>query len=257
MAPFTNKVILITGAGSGLGRELAVTLAGQGAAIAAIDLHPEPLLELASALPGRSVAWAVADVALREELHKACAHLVDKLGPVDVLIANAGIGVENSAFAFRAADFEAQVRVNLLGVAYSVEAVLPGMLARRAGHIVGISSLASFRGIPRMLGYCASKSGLNAFLEGLRAELRPRQVDVSIICPGWIRTGLTSHLDLAREDLMELPYAAGRIARAIRRRRPFYAFPPGTAWRLRLMRWLPSAASDWLIRRALGRVVWR
>lgn len=250
MSSFANRVALVTGAGGGLGRQLALLLAGEGAAIAGIDLRPEPLVALAAELPGKPFAWAVADVTDRLALAKAVSQVRSQLGPVDLLIANAGIGIENSALAFRAEDFEAQVRVNLIGVANSVEAVLPGMIERRQGHLVGMSSLASYRGLPKMLGYCASKSGLNALLEGLRIELKPFGIAVSIICPGWIRTPMTAHVSVPASEMMELPDAANRILSAIRSGRSFYAFPPRTARRARLMHWLPSGLSDWLLHRA-------
>src|SRR5438445_7986947 len=170
---FANRVVLVTGAGSGLGRQLVLLLAEEGAAVAGIDLKPEPLAALAAELAGKPFAWAVANVTDRLALAKAVSQISGQLGPIDLLIANAGIGIENSALPFRAEVFEDQVRVNLIGVANSVEAVLPGMIERRHGRLVGISSLASYRGLPKMLGYCASKSGLNGLLEGLRAELKP------------------------------------------------------------------------------------
>ena len=250
MAFFTNRVVLITGAGNGLGRRLAVILAGEGASVAGIDLQAEPLAELAAELSGKSFAWATADVTDRVALNRAVAQLSSQLGPVDLLIANAGIGIENSGVNFSAETFEAQVRVNLIGVANSVAAVLPGMIERRRGHLVGMSSLASYRGLPRMLGYCASKSGLNALLEGLRAELQPFGITVTTICPGWIRTALTANVALPSSQVMELPQAAQRIVTAIRQRRTFYAFPPAIAWQVRLLHWLPGGLSDRLTRRA-------
>jgi NAD(P)-dependent dehydrogenase (short-subunit alcohol dehydrogenase family) len=244
MGAFANQVVLITGAGSGIGKQLALDLAQEGAAIAAIDLQPEPLTALAAELPGKPVAWAVGDVTDRALLKDAVTQVSKQLGPIDVLIANAGIGMENSALAFRAEDFEAQIRVNLIGVANSVEAVLPGMIERRQGHLVGISSLASYRGLPKMLGYCASKSGVNALLEGLRVELKPLGIHVTTICPCWIKTPLTANVKVPPEELMELPVAARHIVDAIRRRRPFYAFPPASVRRVRLLRWLPCGLSD-------------
>jgi NAD(P)-dependent dehydrogenase (short-subunit alcohol dehydrogenase family) len=145
---------------------------------------------LAAELPGSRFASAVGDVTDREALGKAVMQLREKLGPVDIVVPNAGIGLENPAVPFSAADFEAQIRVNLLGVANTVEAVLPEMLERKRGQIVGISSLASYRGLPHMLGYCASKSAVNALMEGMRVELKPHGINVTIICPGWIRTPL-------------------------------------------------------------------
>src|SRR6185295_15853262 len=107
---------------------------------------------------GRRIATIVADVT-RDDLPTAIADLERQLGPTDTLIANAGIGIETSARRLVAADFERVISVNLIGVANSVAAVLPGMLARERGHLVAMSSLASLCGIPKMLAYCASKSG--------------------------------------------------------------------------------------------------
>jgi len=252
MDEFSGRVALITGAGGGLGRQLALTLAGAGAAIAAVDLAAEPLAKLAESLPGKPVAWSVADVTDRAALAAAVHDLVGRLGPVDLLFANAGIGLETSALEFRAADIEAQVRVNLIGVANSVEAVLPGMLERQRGHLVGISSLASYRGLPKMAGYCASKAGLNALLDSLRLELQPHGIAVTTICPGWIRTPLTANIRVPQPYLLEVEDAARRIVEAVRQRRPFYAFPPPAARRVRLLRWLPSGLSDWALRRVLA-----
>jgi NAD(P)-dependent dehydrogenase (short-subunit alcohol dehydrogenase family) len=253
MGAFSNRIVLVTGAGSGLGRQLALTLAAEGAAIAAVDLKPEPLDALAAELHNHPFAWAVADVTDRSALRPAVEKLQERLGPVDLLIANAGIGRETSALDFRGEDFEAQIRVNLIGVANSVEAVLPGMLQRRRGHLAAISSLASYRGLPFMAGYCAGKAGVNSLMEALRAELRPYNIDVTTICPGWIRTPLTENIRVDKPHLMEVDFAARRIVEAIRKRRPFFAFPPPVVRRLRLLRWLPCRLSDWLINRLVRR----
>jgi short-subunit dehydrogenase len=141
--------------------------------------------------------------------------------------------------------------VNLLGVANSVAAVLPGMLQRRRGHLVAISSLASYRGLPLMAGYCASKAGVNALLDALRVELRPHGISVTTICPGWIRTPLTANVRVPMRGMMEVDAAARQIARAIRRRVPFFAFPRSGVWPVRLLRWLPSGVSDWLVTRLM------
>src|SRR5438874_55068 len=77
-------------------------------------------------------------------------------------------------------------------------------LGRRQGHIVGMSSLASYRGLPRMLGYCASKAGLNSLLEGLRVELRERGISVTTICPSWIRTPLTAHVNVPQSAMLDV-----------------------------------------------------
>jgi short-subunit dehydrogenase len=245
----TGQVAFITGAGSGLGRQLALVLAEEGIAIEAIDLQAEGLETLASELQarGKPVAWEVADVTDAVALQKAVQALEARLGPVDLLIANAGVGTETSALHFDAAAFAAIIQVNLIGVANSIAAVLPGMLARGRGHLVAISSMASYRGLPSLAGYCASKAGVNALMEALRVQVRPRGIWTTTVCPGWIRTPMTEQLRL-RVPMLEVDDAARRIVRAIRGKRAFVAFP----WRIRcqvaLMRWLPAGISDWMLR---------
>lgn len=246
---FAKQVVLITGAGNGIGRELARQLVAAGAVIAAVDWEAEALQTLAAEVPAKSLAWAVADVTDRPALLAAVADLENQLGPVDWLIANAGIGRETSALHWRGEDLEAQIRVNLLGVIHSVEAVLPGMLARRRGHLAVMSSIASLRGLPRMLGYCASKAAVNALFDGLRVELQPYGITTTTICPGWMRTRMTAPIAARLPELLEVSEAARRIIAALRRRQPFLAFPAGDAWRLRLLRCLPTRWADWLVAR--------
>src|SRR5262245_8695460 len=244
MSSFANQNILITGAGSGLGRQLALMLAAEGASILAVDLKPDSLEALRKDLGGTRHAWSVADVTDVAALRHAAKDLEQRVGPVDVLIANAGIGRETSADNFRAEDVEAQVRVNLIGVANSIDAVLPTMLARGRGHIVAISSLASYRGLPKMAGYCATKAGVNGLMDALRVELEPEGIHVTTICPGWIRTPLTTNISVPQPDMMEVDYAARRIVEAIRRRKRLLAFPAGSVWEVGVLRWLLWGARD-------------
>lgn len=252
--PLENQVALVTGAARGLGRQLALELAAHGAIIAALDRDVGPMESLMLELKarGRAGGFAQADVTQREQLFQAVADLEQRLGPIEILVANAGIGNSTPATAFDAAIFAEIVEVNLNGVANSIAAVLPGMLQRRRGHLVAISSLASFRGLTFLGGYCASKAGVNALMESLRLELFGRGIYCTTICPGWIRTGLTAHLPLPKPDIMPVEEAARRIVRAILRKRSFYAFPWQTAGILRLCQVLPPRLSDWLLR-AYGR----
>jgi short-subunit dehydrogenase len=228
---------------------LAAALAREGAGIAAVDRLADGLTGLQSELTGAGsrIACAVADVTDFPALREAANKLAGQLGPVDLLIANAGVGLETSALCLNAEDMATVINVNLIGVSNSIAAVLPGMLERKRGHIVAISSVASFRGVPRMLGYCASKAGVNALMEGLRVEVQPYGVDVTTICPGWIRTPMTANIKGPMPHLMEVATAARQILGAIRRRQRFFAFPRALAWRLRLLRWLPPSISDCVI----------
>lgn len=241
-----SQVAFITGAGGGVGTALALALAARGYAIAAVDHKPDGLAALADAIRAKNgaCAWSLADVTQPEALRSVVVDLERQLGPVDLLVANAGIGVETSALALDAADVARVVNVNLLGVVNSVAAVLPGMLARKRGHVVAISSIASIRGLPRMLGYCASKAGVNAFMDGLRVEVRPLGLHVTTICPSWIRTAMTDGLHDRLPDLMPLEAAIRHIVWAIERKKLYHAFPWFPIWRLRMLQWLPLSWQD-------------
>src|SRR5581483_7874860 len=213
---------------------------------------PDGLATLAGELNGKAIATAIGDVTDRDSLYPAVRQLEQQLGPTDVLIANAGIGCETGADPYNAEGIEAQIRVNLIGVSNSIGAVLPGILERGRGHLVGISSLASYRGLPKMAGYCASKAGVSSLMEALRVELQPLGIAVTTICPGWIRTPLTENINVPHPFLMDPRDAVNRILDAVRRRRTYYAFPRPTLRRVRLLRWLPAGMSDWLVRRMMA-----
>jgi NAD(P)-dependent dehydrogenase (short-subunit alcohol dehydrogenase family) len=243
------RVALITGAGRGLGRELALALSRNGVAIAALDRDPQGLLSLEAEIRnlGGSIAWELADVTDAPSMAAKVALLEEQLGPIDLVIANAGIGKETPAHDFRADEVARLVNINLLGVTNTVAAVLPGMIERRRGHIVGISSLASLHGLPRMIGYCASKAGVNALLESLRLELKQHDITVTTVCPGYMKTPMNAEMNQA--SLMDMTTAVNHVLHAIRKRHGFYAFPRSQAMGLWFVRLLPGWLSDWLVLR--------
>jgi short-subunit dehydrogenase len=247
---------MVTGAGGGLGRQLAILAAEHGVTVVGVDIREAGLKELADLLAARNQAfhWAVADVTDAQGLAARVHELEAKSGPLDLAIANAGIGKETSALALNAEDMAEVINVNLLGVANTLAAVLPGMIERKRGHVVAISSLASYRGLPRMLGYCASKSGVNALMEGARIELEPLGLKVSTICPGWIRTPLTEPLAKALPKMLSVEAAAAEIWRAIRAGKRFHAFPPSMVWQGRFLSCLPSRWRDKAIRNIFKRL---
>ena len=137
------------------------------------------------------------------------------------------------------------VRVNLLRVAYAFEAVMESMLARRSGHLVAISSLAAYKGLPGSAGYCATKAAVNTYCEGLRIELHGRGVAVTCVCPGFVRTEMTAGKTHPMPLVMDADAAARRILGALPRRPKVYNFPRRMSFLMKLTRWLP----DWFIAR--------
>lgn len=242
----TYQVALVTGASSGIGLELARQLAREGTKVALVARRKDLLDSLAAEIhaAGGTALSLPCDVRERIPMHAAVAETVRELGPIDLLIANAGVGHVIPADRFDAAFFEDTIRTNLLGPVYAVEAVLPSMLSRHSGHLVGISSLAAYRSFPMTHAYCASKSALNAFLEGLRTEISDRGVRVTTVCPGFVRTPMTVKNQGAMPFLLEPDDAARRILRAARAGRRVYNFPWQMAALMAVVRMLPSAVLD-------------
>jgi short-subunit dehydrogenase len=247
--PFHGRVAVVTGASSGIGKALAVRLAREGCRVGLVARRREVLDELAARIraDGGTCAVASADVASRDDIHAAVAALRDQLGPVDYLIANAGVGTPTLLDPLNVGDVERMFRVNVFGVIYSIEAVLPEMLRRRSGHVAAVSSLAAFKGLPGESAYCATKAAVNAYLEGLRIQLREHNVAVTAACPGFVETPMTAVNDFHMPFLISAERAAEHIVRALRRRRKVHRFPLGMSLLTRLLKWLP----DWAIARSM------
>src|SRR5947207_4646914 len=225
---WSEQVVLITGASSGIGRAFAVELARRGAKLALVARRAEVLREIIAELnPAQqsNVVALPADVQDAQSMRHVAEQLITKFGRIDVLIANAGVGVTNAGTQFDPAKLAAVVNVNVIGVANSVAAVLPEMVTRGSGQLVAISSLAAYRGLPKSAAYCASKAAVSAFFESLRLDLEPRGIDVTIIHPGFIKTPLTHGRNVQMPYLMELDDAVEKMVRAIEKRRKRYSFP--------------------------------
>ncbi|HZG50721.1 MAG TPA: SDR family NAD(P)-dependent oxidoreductase, partial [Pyrinomonadaceae bacterium] len=180
----------------------------------------------------------------------AVGKVVEHFGRVDVLVANAGMGEITPARAFDIETVTQVLSVNLLGALNAVAAVLPGMLERGDGQLVGISSLAAYRGFPGSGAYCASKAALSTFFESLRVELRPSNIYVTTIHPGFIDTPMTRGRNQKMPFLQNAERAAQLMLDAIEARRRTYAFPWQLAALARIGRWLPAALYDRMLARA-------
>jgi short-subunit dehydrogenase len=245
----TGKVAVITGASSGIGWALAKALAAEGCAVGLVARREELLKSLTAeiATSGNKAAYAVGDARNRDSIGTAIASLRTALGPIDLAIANAGVGKATLLDPVNVADVENMFRVNVLGVIYTFAAVMPEMLARKTGRLVAISSLAAYRGLPGESAYCASKAAVNTYMDGLRIHLRGTGVSATTICPGFVITPMTADFKFHMPGLMTAERAALRIVKAIKSGKKVANFP----WRLNVLtkisRWVPDAWVNWMM----------
>lgn len=198
----SGKVALITGASRGVGLATALALVRAGVAVGLVARDAARLEEARGQVElagGRAVAVA-ADVTDADSLGRAVEQTVAELGGVDVLIANAGLGRYGPVAEMPVDEWRRVIETNLTGAFLAVRAALPGIRRRGGGHIVAISSGAGKRGYPNMTAYCASKFGLQGFMDALAAELASEPIKVTTIVPGSILTdfGVRTREDRAR-----------------------------------------------------------
>ncbi|ASZ12292.1 3-ketoacyl-ACP reductase [Chitinophaga pendula] len=198
MVSLAGKKALITGAGKGIGRALALALAAEGVTVGLLGRSENSLEQVAAAIKatGAQAFYATADVGNMDEVNAAISVLTEQLGVVDILINNAGISTFGGFLELEPATFEQIIQVNLLGVYYVTRAVLPGMIERKSGDIINISSTAGQRGAPLTSAYSASKFGLLGLTESLMLEVRKHNIRVSALTPSTVATDMAKDLKL-------------------------------------------------------------
>ncbi len=243
--PFRN--VVLTGACGGLGQALARELIAQGAAVALVGLNRAVLGELAALAPERCTVYTpdVADAAAMQ----ACAQdWTARHGIPDLLIANAGVaGGFDTAQADDLAVMRRMLEINLLGVATTFQPHLAAMRAQGRGALVGVASIAGWRGMPGNGAYCASKGGLIRYLESLRAELRGTGLSVHTVSPGYLRTALTAGNRFAMPGLMEPEEAARALLAGVARGREHIVLPRRIGWLSRVLSLLPAVWQDCIL----------
>ena len=239
---FQNAVL--TGACGGLGQALARELLSQGADVALVGLHRPSLQALAALAPMRCAVYTP-DVADSTAMQAMAADWMSRRGTPDLVIANAGVaGGFDTAEADDLAVLRRMLEVNLLGAATTFQPFVKAMRAQRRGALVGVASIAGWRGMPGNGAYCASKGGLIRYLESLRAELRSESIVVSTVSPGYLRTALTAGNRFAMPGLMEPEAAAKAMLAGIARGRTHIVLPARIGWLARLLNLLPGALHD-------------
>ncbi|MFC3026158.1 MULTISPECIES: SDR family NAD(P)-dependent oxidoreductase [Roseomonadaceae] len=249
--------VVISGASRGLGAALARRYAVPGARLLLTARSAAALEGVAEACraQGASVTTLACDITEAAPLAAALA-VFEAAGPVDLVIANAGTsaGTAPDGTPEDAAAAARQVAVNLIGAINLVGPLLPGMRARRAGRVGLIASVAGLRGLPDFPGYCASKAGLIGWGEGLRAQLGPLGIRVTVVTPGFFDSAMGARFHGRRMFVLSQDQAADRVWRALEAGAPRAAFPWPLALGLRLLALLPPRLGDWAVRRMRFRV---
>ncbi|MEQ9811624.1 MAG: SDR family NAD(P)-dependent oxidoreductase [Azospirillaceae bacterium] len=247
------RVILITGASSGLGRALAEIYATPGVTLLLTGRDGSRLAVTAAACgeAGAAVATAAIDVTERQAMARWILER-DAETPIDLVIANAGIsgGTSGSDGGEPAEQVRRIFAVNVDGVINTVEPLIPRLVARGRGQVALMSSLASFKAFPGAPAYCASKAAVRFWGEAMDGVLAPRGVRVSVICPGYVRSPMTAANDFPMPFLMDAPRAARLIRRRLAGGRRRIAFP----WPTYAMAWLLGCLPLWLTAPLLGRL---
>lgn len=243
--------VFLTGASSGIGAALARFYADQNATLGLFARRSDVLQRVAAALAPARCATYAGDVREAGALREAAKDFISRFGIPDIVIADAGISVGTSTM--HAEDnvrFRDVLDTNVVGLLHTFQPFLPGMLAVRRGKLVGIASIAGFRGLPGAGAYSASKAAAIAYLESLRVELVRTGVQVITICPGYVATSMTNRNPYRMPFLLPADKAARLIGRAIARDKRFYVLPWQMAWGGRMLRLLPRPLYDHAFSRA-------
>lgn len=212
-----GKKALITGAGKGIGRSIALALAKEGVHVGLVARSAADLKQLAETISNNDAVkavYATADVSVRSEAEKAYTEIKNELGSVDILINNAGIASFGTVTEMAPEEWERIIRVNLLGTYYMTHAALPAMIAQNSGSIINISSTAGERGFATGSAYCASKFAVLGFTESVLQEVRKHNIRVTALTPSTVNTELAVNagLKIGDEDRMLQPEDVAELA---------------------------------------------
>jgi short-subunit dehydrogenase len=243
--------VFLTGASSGLGSALARRYAAEGAVLGLYARRVDSLQHLAGTLAPATCFVYAGDVRDASSLRAAAHEFMARCGTPDVVVANAGVSIGTlTAHEDDNEAFQTVLDTNVLGMVHTFQPFLPAFVAEKRGKLVGVASVAGFRGLPGAGAYSASKAAAINYLESLRVELAGSGVEVLTLCPGYIATPMTEKNPYPMPFLLSADDAARLMVRAIRRGRRFYVFPWQMAWVGRLLRALPRPVYDLALARA-------
>ena len=238
--PLSQQVIWLTGASSGIGAALVKPLAQRCQQLIISARNLEQLGRIAAASGCNNIRCLAADITDRDQLHKVADEIEQHYGRLDTLIANAGSCEYLDVKQFDAELFERVVSTNLIGLANTCEAALPLLRRSRRGYLLGMSSSVAWLPLTRAQAYGASKAGSSHFLEAMKIDLANEGIDVSVICPGFVKTPLTDQNDFSMPWRISAEQAANEIIAGLQQRRWEIHFPKKFTRLLKLIAALPA-----------------
>lgn len=232
------QTVLITGSSSGIGKSVALRYLKQGATVGICGRRAEALEEIRTQFPNAHPI--VFDITNKSEAKKCIESFVSSVGYLDLAILNAGNHKPTDGRDFDVESYISIVETNYFGTLNCLDAVIPAMKKQGRGTIAIVGSVAGYIGLPQAGAYCASKAALMRLTETLGVELKPLNIDVKLISPGFVKTPLTDKNDFDMPLLMEVEKASDRIINGIAQNRFETAFPRRLAWGLKILAVLPK-----------------
>ncbi|MDY0083290.1 MAG: SDR family NAD(P)-dependent oxidoreductase [Ignavibacteriaceae bacterium] len=249
---FKNSVVLLTGASSGIGYQLAKDLSSEGARLALIARRTDILKSLVNQIGGASeIKYYKCDVTLKDEVQKTIASIKEDFGKIDIAILNSGVSYRSGVLDFDSSKAEITYNTNVLGPIYFIEELLPDFIKNKNGYIVGVSSLADGKGFPKSGFYASSKAAFTIFLESLRIELKKYNVKVITVKPGFVRTAMTDKNEFEMPFLMNVEKAVRIIIKGLKKDKRIIEFPWQTAIGAKILKIIPTKLFELLASKEL------
>ncbi len=252
-ADVKRKLAWVTGASTGIGASTALALARDGWDVVLTARSKDKLEQmekLSSEFKGRLIALP-GDVTHKDGMKAAVDTIEKTYGPIDLAILNAGAYIPEDMNRFKSEDFISQIQLNLFGTVFCIEALLPYFINRHAGHIALVASVAGYRGLPRSIGYGASKAALIHLAEALAIMGHKYGIKVQVINPGFVKTPLTDKNDFPMPFLIDSGEAARRIVDGLKSNKFEITFPTRFAYLLKFIGLLPDRMYFAIVRRAM------
>lgn len=240
---------MITGASSGIGRQLAIDFARKGARLALVARRKDKLIETQKQLGNAESKLFVCDVSNSIEVKKTSQEILSKFKKVDILINNAGFNVHGEFNDISIPEIENIMKVNYFGVVYFIKYLLPSMIRERKGRIVNIASVSGLEGVPKSAAYSASKYALIGLSESLYLELKPKGIHVSAFCPARTKTDFflnnpsyhTTNYTNGRKKMMSVRFVSREIIKSIEKKKFLTIIPIQARLRIKFKEYFPKS----------------